>query len=136
MPFIVWDDLYNTGVPAIDDQHKKIISMANRMLESLMQQKATREIPFILKEMSDYAEAHFATEERFMETSGFIGIKGHKEQHQEFRDKVARFQQKLEANDPSLTAELTIFLTTWVTEHFSMIDHQYVPAMKAAGLTV
>ena len=134
MPFIVWDDLYNIGVPAIDEQHKQIVSIANRMLEALMQQKATREMPFILKEMGTYADTHFRTEEEYMEKAEFPGLEDHKSLHQEFREKVARFQQKLEANDPSLTAELTIFLTTWVTEHFSMIDHQYVPALKAAGL--
>jgi len=134
MPFIVWDDLYNIGVPAIDSQHKQIISIANRMLEALMQQKATREVPFILKEMGTYADSHFMIEEENMEKAGFPGLEDHKGQHKEFREKNFEFQHKLEANDPSLTAELTIFLTTWVTEHFSMIDHQYVPALKAAGL--
>ncbi len=134
MPFIVWDDLYYIGIPAIDEQHKQIVSIANRMLEALIQQKATREVPFILKEMISYADTHFKTEEEYMEKAGFPGIEDHKEMHQEFREKVVRFQQKLDANDPSLTAELTIFLTTWVTEHFSVIDHQYVPALKAAGL--
>jgi hemerythrin len=136
MPFIIWDELYETGVPAIDMQHKSLVSLANRMLEVLLQQKGQGEVSYILEQLVQYAETHFTTEEECMRRASYSGISEHMHEHEAFRQKIIEFQQKNNARDLSLSGELTIFLTTWITGHFAMVDQKYVPALKSAGLTV
>lgn len=136
MPFIIWDELYETGVPAIDEQHKSLVSLANRMLEALLQQKGQGEVSYILEQLSQYAETHFTIEEEYMRKASYSGLPEHILEHEAFRQKITEFQQKNETHDLSLSGELTIFLTTWITGHFSMVDQRYVPALKSAGLTV
>lgn len=135
MPFIVWDELYETGVPAIDEQHKNLVSLANRMLDALTKKRGKDEVSYIITQMIRYAEVHFRTEEEFMTKAGYPGLEEHILLHEGFKQKITEFEQKFESQDLSLTTELTIFLTIWVTEHFTMVDQKYVPDLKRAGLT-
>lgn len=135
MPFIVWDELYETGVPAIDEQHKNLVSLANRMLDVLTKKRGKDEVLYVITQMIQYAEVHFRTEEEFMIKAGYPDLEEHILLHEGFKRKITEFEQKFETHDLSLTTELTIFLTTWVTDHFTMVDQKYVPDLKRAGLT-
>jgi len=135
MAFIVWDELYATGIASIDEQHKHLVSLLNRMFEALMQQKGKEELSYVIGEMQKYAEYHFSTEETLMEKAGFSGLEEHRVFHDAFSAKVEDFKAKYDLKDEALTAEVTIFLTNWLNEHLSIIDQKYVPAMKKAGIS-
>ena len=135
MAFIVWDDLYATGISSIDEQHKHLISLLNRMFEALLQKKGKEGLSYVISEMDKYADYHFKTEETLMEKAGFDGLAEHKVFHDAFHAKVDDFCHKYSIEDEALTAEVTIFLTNWINEHLSIIDQKYVPALKKAGLS-
>ena len=135
MAFVVWDDLYATGIESIDAQHKHFISLLNRMLEALMQMKGKEQLTYIIDEMEKYAEYHFETEESLMEKAGYQDIEEHRFFHDAFTSKVDDYRHKQNIQDDALTAEVTIFLTNWLNEHLSMIDQKYVPYLKKAGIT-
>lgn len=132
--FVVWDDLYATGIESIDSQHKHFISLLNRMLEALMQKKGKEHLTYVIDEMEKYAEYHFVTEESLMEKAGYPDIEEHRFYHDAFISKVSDYRHKQDIHDELLTAEVTIFLTNWLNEHLSMIDQKYVPYMKKAGI--
>ncbi|PWR75533.1 bacteriohemerythrin [Methanospirillum stamsii] len=135
MAFIIWDDLYATGIESIDNQHKHLISLLNRMFEALLQKKGKDELKYVIDEMTKYAGYHFTTEETLMKKADFSGLIQHHRYHEDFAEKVKDFSEKYDLQDEALTAEVTIFLTNWINEHLSMIDQQYVPAMKKAGIS-
>ncbi|NLV26520.1 MAG: hemerythrin family protein [Methanomicrobiales archaeon] len=135
MAFIICDDLYATGIESIDEQHKHLISLLNRMFEALFQKKGKDKLAYVIDEMKKYAVYHFSTEESLMEKAGFTGLTDHCAFHELFTSKVNDFSEKFDLQDEALTAEVTIFLTNWINEHLSMVDQQYVPALKNAGIT-
>ncbi|MDD1724096.1 MAG: bacteriohemerythrin [Methanospirillum sp.] len=135
MTFIVWDDLYETGIASIDEQHKHLVSLLNRMLEALNQKKGGEEISYVIGEMAKYSEYHFSTEEELMLKAEYPDVGEHQIFHHAFTSKVVDYQHKLAARDDNLTAEVTIYLTNWLNDHLSTIDQKYVPYMKKAGIT-
>ncbi len=134
MAFIVWDEMYATGIGSIDDQHKHLISLLNRMFEALLQKRGKEELSYVIEEMNRYAEYHFHAEESLMEKAGYPGLAEHRIYHDAFTSKVNDFAFKYNQNDEALCAEVTIFLTNWLNEHLSTIDQKYVPALKNAGI--
>lgn len=135
MAFIVWDTLYETGIASIDEQHKHLVSLLNRMLEALVQKKGSEELSYVIEEMEKYSEYHFSTEEELMLKAEYPDVGEHQIFHQAFTAKVVDYQHKLAARDDDLTAEVTIYLTNWLNDHLSTIDQKYVPYMKKAGIT-
>ena len=135
MAFIVWDEMYATGIGSIDDQHKHLISLLNRMFEALLQKRGKEEVSYVIEEMHRYAEYHFHTEESLMEKAGYSDLAEHRVYHDAFISKVNDFSFKYNQNDEALCAEVTIFLTNWLNEHLSTIDQKYVPALKNAGIS-
>ena len=135
MAFSVWDEMYATGIDSIDDQHKHLISLLNRMFEALLQKRGKEEVSYVIEEMNRYAEYHFQTEESLMERAGYSDLAEHRIFHDAFISKVNDFLFKYNQNDEALSAEVTIFLTNWLNEHLSTIDQKYVPALQNANIS-
>ena len=135
MAFIVWDEIYATGIVSIDDQHKHLISLLNRMFEALLQKRGKEEVSYVIEEMNRYAVYHFHAEESLMEQAEYPDLAEHRIYHDAFNAKVNDFSYKYNQNDDALSAEVTIFLTNWLNEHLSTIDQKYVPWLKKAGIT-
>jgi hemerythrin-like metal-binding protein len=134
MAFIVWDEIYETGISSLDEQHKHLLSLLNRMFEALAQKRGKEEVSYVINEMNRYAGYHFHIEEGLMEKANYPDIAEHRLHHDAFIAKVDDFLFKYTQDDEALCAEVTIFLTNWLNEHLSTIDQKYVPALKKAGI--
>ena len=66
MPAIIWDESMSTGVQALDDQHKQVITWLNEMLEAMLQGKGHAEIKGMLDRINSYTTIHFRHEEDCM----------------------------------------------------------------------
>mgnify|MGYP000871067617 FL=1 len=134
MAFIVWDEVYATGIASIDEQHKHLVSLINRMFEALSQKKGKEEVLYVIEEMSRYARCHFLAEELLMEKAGCPDIAEHRLFHDAFSSKVDDFLFKYKQDEEALSAEVTIFLTNWLNEHLSSTDHKYLKNVKNLDL--
>lgn len=96
---IPWDDAYKIGIKGIDNQHKKLFELVNRLYELEEGKNTKEELRTILYEFSDYVRVHFKDEEDYMHSIGFPEIKEHKELHQtliEYLAKIIHTPAKLE----------------------------------------
>ncbi len=135
MPFILWDEIYQTGIASIDDQHKHLISRINRMFEAMMQSKAKEELAYIIDELQKYRHYHFSTEEDYMQKAGYKELDAHRQEHDTFTVRVDEFMKRYQEGDEGLTAELMVYLTTWIHEHLSGTDQNYVACLQEHGIT-
>ena len=62
---IDWSDEYLLGVPEIDQQHKKLVAIANELYDVVLGSEADfkAKMPVVLKTLTDYTKYHFSTEE-------------------------------------------------------------------------
>jgi len=58
-----WNENFETGVPAIDAQHRQLVELLNRLASQVAAGASADELDKILDELTDYAVYHFETEE-------------------------------------------------------------------------
>ena len=70
MAILTWDDSFCVGIEGVDEQHRNLVEMINRLDAAVSAGRDEMEINEILKGALDYTQYHFATEERLMEEAG------------------------------------------------------------------
>jgi len=131
---IVWDEKYSVHIEVIDEQHKHLFEVLDRLFDG-MGKGTTREVLGVtLGELIQYAGEHFATEEIFMTQYDFPGYAKHKKEHEAFKLNVAAFQKDFNAGKAMLSAEVIDFLTGWLDHHILKIDQQYSSFLNGKGV--
>ncbi|MDK2862058.1 MAG: hypothetical protein PWP33_1261 [Thermodesulfobacterium sp.] len=68
MPYIDWDHTWEIGIESIDNQHKMLVNLINKLYENIVfkPEISKDEFLYTFQELYDYAQYHFETEETFM----------------------------------------------------------------------
>jgi hemerythrin len=134
MEKIVWDDSFSVGVEEMDEQHKQIIKMVNRMIE-LKEDKVDSEIVSdTLTKMTEYAGKHFEKEEKYMLEYNYPYYSEQKEQHKEFKKRTATFCMDAMAYKTNVPIEILTYLKDWWINHILKIDMKYKSFFNEKGL--
>jgi hemerythrin len=120
-----WSDAFNTGVADIDEQHKELVTILNRLKTSIANRTSRQACGRILDELVEYTQMHFRFEEGLMEASGYALLDSHKKLHEELLAQVISYRQKLAAADGSISFELLHFLQMWLIKHISESDKRF-----------
>jgi hemerythrin-like metal-binding protein len=129
-----WKDEYSLGIKVIDEQHKKFVAALNHLYEAVNTMKARKELRQIFLEIEDYAHFHFATEEKYFDQFKYEDAAEHKTKHNEFREKLSAFENRIENNEIEVSFSLIDFLEDWLIGHISDVDKKYVQCFKDHGL--
>ena len=130
---LTWSDEYSVGVDEIDDQHKMLFELVNRLFLAAVKREDQQLTVEVLASLVDYTKTHFDLEERLLEESGFSGLSGHREDHLRFIDKVDGIAQKFHVQDRSVTFELLNFLKNWLQNHIRQSDMEYAAHLARTG---
>lgn len=138
-----WNDDYNLGIKAIDEQHKKLFGMINKLCSALEQDGDRRTFmgkgaqdsvtEEILAEMTDYASTHFFLEEKYFEEFDYDKAE-HMAQHELFRYKTNALKQDLKNGKETVAMETLAYLSNWFVEHILHYDRDYVECFHQHGL--
>ncbi len=134
---IQWDDIYNTGIKKIDKQHKKLISLLNKLLKLVKDEKIlkeSKELKTVLSELIDYTNYHFETEEKYFADFNYEDADDHIEKHHEFRGKIMKISQEYKNNELETSYDLIEFLEDWFIDHINGTDKRYVRLFKDKGV--
>ena len=131
---IEWNDKYNVGIPKIDEEHKKLIDIINKAVAASRHRDNSREIIGILREISDFAQTHFATEETYMLECGYPDYEQHKKEHQDFTIETIAFLDDVGKGDRMLACEILEHLKVWFVSHIQGTDRGYIDCFKKHGL--
>ncbi|QYZ65959.1 MAG: hemerythrin [Gammaproteobacteria bacterium (ex Lamellibrachia satsuma)] len=131
--FVEWSDSLSVGIEEIDEQHKILVDLINRMHQAIHERHGSDAVKGILAELADYTRIHFAVEESLMRILNYPGYEEHKEIHEELLGHVVELIQKVESGKTAIGFELLHFLKTWLTKHIMEEDMQYTGFFLAAG---
>ncbi|MCU7795941.1 MAG: bacteriohemerythrin [Candidatus Thiodiazotropha sp. (ex Semelilucina semeliformis)] len=131
--FVEWSDTLSVGIEEIDEQHKVLVDLVNKMHEAIHQRHGSDVVNSILKDLADYTRIHFAVEESLMRILNYPGYDEHKEIHEELLHSVVDLQDKVATGKKSIGFELMHFLKTWLTKHIMEEDMQYSGFFISAG---
>jgi methyl-accepting chemotaxis protein len=131
---IEWSSKYHIGIKEIDDQHRILVDIINKLYASFGSSNNKKEIKKNLKELVDYTVFHFGNEENYFKSFGYKDTPAHLEQHKMFVDKIKNFANEFEDGDSTVSLDIINFLKDWLINHILKIDVRYVPFLKEHGV--
>ena len=126
------EEEYRTGLEQIDREHLKLVDLIDRtktLLEDENMLFKTDDIVSLLEGLKDYTVEHFTHEEAYMEDIGFVGLQGHRIQHQMFTQKVLELTGLVDkltlGTQDDMIRELLDYLWVWLHDHIKIEDMKY-----------
>lgn len=125
MEKIVWRDSLNIGSYNIDKQHKILINIINRLIDSKNSNEDRRVINEVLSELLEYSIIHFRDEELLLENVNFPNLEQHKNKHYSFKLNLAKSCEDVMTGKADVNKKLIDFLSDWFTHHISQEDQSF-----------
>lgn len=137
MPFIIWNKEYSVGIKSMDEQHYKMVEIANNLYESIKAGKKNEALVETFKSLVEYVQTHFSAEEKLMEDNEypFNQLLKHKQEHQDLIKKIRELFEKAKSGSATVNLEMLNFLRDWIMIHIAESDKKYGPFLNAKGIT-
>ena len=133
MDFIVWREEFSVGIHQINEEHKKLISLINRLLEGMRENRQEQVLTPIFNELVDYTRGHFANEEALLVKYGYPAVVEHAAEHRRIVSELLSLKED-KLSSPSLISHETMeFLRDWLGTHVLEEDKAYAAFLKAKG---
>ncbi len=131
--FFPWNDELSVGVPRMDDQHKVLLRLINRLADLSDSGGGGASIRIVVGQLVDYTKFHFQDEEDLMESVGFPTLEEHRKVHQAFVAEVGRMVVKATREDSIDAASLLPVLKQWLIRHIQGTDKGYGSHILSRG---
>jgi hemerythrin len=125
MPLVTWYKKYSVHNEELDNHHKKLFEILNKMYDTCLQAENVNCAGPIIEELIEYTDYHFSTEEKYMVQKGFKGIEEHRQLHKYFVDKLIEMRQVENKTDYDYKKELLVLLGNWILQHVTVEDKKY-----------
>lgn len=134
MDFIRWKEEYSVQVEEIDEQHKKLFSIINRLADAMKIGKGRDVLDAVLTELVAYTEYHFNTEERLFEKHGYPEHEDHKQMHDDLVNKAQDLKAAFDSGNTKISVDVMLLLSNWLNNHILEVDKRYGPYLKGKGV--
>ncbi|WP_085317246.1 bacteriohemerythrin [Derxia lacustris] len=119
-----WSDEFSVGIPEVDEQHRGLFELVNRVYEAALHHASSAEVREIVDALEHYTVLHFADEERYMLHARYPDFPSHKTKHDDFVARVRIEKQRLQAGFP-LELDIVNFLSDWLVSHIQRADRDF-----------
>ena len=130
-----WKEEYEVGVAEIDEQHQKLIDIANRVYELMRNELALDkydQIVEILQELKEYTVYHFHFEEGLMQKAKYKKRFSHKILHQNFLAQVEAVDlSAVDENQEAYLVKIMDFIANWLIDHIVGEDKKVGQSVRA-----
>jgi hemerythrin len=118
---IKWSEEYKINVEPIDEQHKQLFEIANRVYDLLKNKLITDKYDAILEivdELKSYTVYHFQTEETYMENIKYKRFLSQKIAHNDFLEKMDTIDvKKIDNGQNEYLIGILDFVCDWLVHH-------------------
>ncbi len=132
---IEWENKFSVGISIIDEEHKKLIGILNKAVFAKEHNDNPEELREVLREMTNYALAHFKTEETYMQKFNYPEFQDHKEEHRHFSTEIIAYSDKVIKGNSQIANEIIEYLKWWLVNHIQVSDKKYIDCFIKNGLT-
>jgi hemerythrin len=129
--FELTDDLLS-DVPDIDDQHRALLELGNRVVGP----EALKQGPAVFREalsfLAAYVRYHFAAEEHVMQNAGYPRLAQHRQWHDRFRQNIDGLAARANGSGVSraIAIEVSFAIETWLLEHICITDRDMAAFLR------
>jgi len=129
-----WSDSLSVEIRQIDDQHRQLVTLINRLYRAMQTGSNRQEIAAVLDELVEYTVYHFNAEEDLFTRNGYPEELLHKKAHKHLVAQVVEFQQKFKSGISELDMPLLQFLKDWLVQHIMKTDKRYAKFLHEKGV--
>ena len=122
--FISWDDDLSVGIQEIDEQHKILVGLINRIYNEAFIKHDNSIANEVLAELVLYTLIHFSVEESLFRIFNYPKYEEHKAQHAELTKQVMAMKDRI-AQGEQINIDLINFLKNWLKKHILQEDKKY-----------
>ncbi len=121
---IAWNASYAIGYPLIDAQHQELFSRFNALVGACQQKQGRQEVVRLFEFLDEYVVQHFNAEEALMAAYAYPESRMHREQHQEFTEKLQGWHRHLqqEGSTLDLVVDTNEAVIRWLIRHIRTVD--------------
>jgi hemerythrin len=118
-------DEYKVGIAAIDREHELLIGLYNGLVKAVKSGNARDMWDDAFQRLVEYADQHFANEERLMTARQFPGYENHKRQHDNFVRNLHELATERTGQDEEQALKLLlVFVGQWIRGHILVTDKE------------
>ena len=128
MAKLEWNEGLSVGVEAIDNDHKTLLSLINKVSHAIENRQEAAVIEDVFDQLEHYVIGHFSREEKLMHDSHYRDVQGHIKRHRQFTNKIPELKQALlDADSREAAEEINLFLFDWLMNHIIAEDNGLCP---------
>jgi len=134
MESFTWGTNFETGIQEVDDQHRKLVELINRLGSQLAENNmADRHVENLLQELVNYTQYHFKEEAGLMVHYELDSrhYNQHLRAHKSFIDDVTCLTQQPKKGDADEGKSLLEFLIHWLAYHILGCDQNMARQIAA-----
>ena len=124
MTFFEWSPQLDVHIPAMNEEHRWLISLMNRLHDQVNSGADRDAQGKTLEELGKATVKHFQDEEAVMARMNYPKLEHHKKLHAQLLTKFGAHVESFKASG-ALTPEFFHFLKFWLSSHIQGIDMQY-----------
>lgn len=130
MASLCWTEDLSVDNKAIDDDHRHLFDLLDRLQHTMPSGLVTAEAITIVDDLAEYVENHFNREEVFMQRINYADYPLHKAEHDRFVSEVHALQSRLGRGAHTLTLSIDKVLNEWLRRHVLVMDKALAASLK------
>ena len=136
---ITWEEVFVTGIPHIDQQHKELVSLTNELYKACLSGKESVGPAFkeIMSRMVEYVRFHFTAELQLLKRINYPDYNNHKAEHDNLVKQILTAVNEYQSGKKYAPYSFVRTLKDWVFGHIAVTDKlysAYVAEQKSKGI--
>jgi hemerythrin len=131
---IEWQLRYETGIPEIDEDHRRLVGLINDLDDVLEGDGDLQRIGMVIDALVDYTHYHFTREEALMAEIGYEEAVDHALAHAQFGHFLGELVGAcMLAPGRDTAARVRDYLQEWLVDHILVEDMKFVTLFRAVA---
>jgi diguanylate cyclase (GGDEF)-like protein/hemerythrin-like metal-binding protein/PAS domain S-box-containing protein len=127
---VAWSDDFLGGVAVIDDPHRRLVDLANRLGDDLREGRDATAVAASVRSLFEYAVLHFRTEEGLMDAYEVPDTDRHRQEHSVLLSDLDSLGSNLENTSVMIALQ---HLKAWLIRHVDSLDRELAAELRSRG---
>jgi hemerythrin-like metal-binding protein len=132
-PYYHWTEEIAIGHEVIDEDHRSIFDLANRLQAEILSQEDSEYsiVGEVIVELIEHTGGHFAREEALMQEIGYPGYEKHRHEHAMLMERVNNLLRRFMDGRKNLSLEVADFIQKRLVPHIMISDMKLGDSLHA-----
>lgn len=132
--FFNWQNYFSINVAQMDEQHKKMIDISNKIMAHLYSNANEKLISDTFDALIECTRHHIVSEEKLLGFYNYPDLSSHSDSHEKFILQLTDYKKRvLNGEIPDTTAFMNFF-EYWLIRHITNEDSKYGQFLNAKGV--